>query len=289
MQVIQLGPFSFDAILLLCVIALLVAFGWAIYQDKKYLRLDPSTTRLEPWLWFVVLISLLAGRVAFVVAYWSAYRHQPQHIINIRDGGFSWIAALVVLAVALMWLLFRRPSLLQRALQSTGWAALVIGLGLVWLQPWQSANKSWFAQEQLNQLQPYAVEQSKAPDSLPKGATDWAQYRGQPLVVNLWASWCPPCRREMPVLQAAQKAYPEVHFVFVNQGEHAQTVQNFLEEQALSLDNMWLDHAAQLGAAIESSGLPTTVFIDADGMVQKMRLGELSNASLQSGLDEIRK
>ncbi len=50
---------------------------------------------------------------------------------------------------------------------------------------------------------------------------------GKPLVINLWATWCPPCRREMPVLAAAQQANPDVRFVFVNQGEGQLLVEKF--------------------------------------------------------------
>jgi thiol-disulfide isomerase/thioredoxin len=42
-------------------------------------------------------------------------------------------------------------------------------------------------------------------------------------VINIWATWCPPCRREMPVLQQAQHDYPHVTFLFVNQGETRKT------------------------------------------------------------------
>src|SRR5690606_40886240 len=47
-------------------------------------------------------------------------------------------------------------------------------------------------------------------------------FIGQPTVVNLWATWCPPCRREMPVLRDAQQRYPDIAFIFANQGESAE-------------------------------------------------------------------
>src|SRR5690606_23095565 len=53
-------------------------------------------------------------------------------------------------------------------------------------------------------------------------------YVGKPLVVNLWATWCPPCRREMPVLAQAQQDNTDVTFLFVNQGEGERLIADFL-------------------------------------------------------------
>ena len=111
---------------------------------------------------------------------------------------------------------------------------------------------------------------------------------GKPMVVNLWASWCPPCRREMPVLAAAQQREAGVNFVFVNQGEDGATAQRYLSEGRLGLANVLLDPGAALGREVGSGALPTTLFYDASGRLVDTHLGELSAASLASKLSPLR-
>ncbi len=110
-------------------------------------------------------------------------------------------------------------------------------------------------------------------------------FVGRPLIINLWATWCPPCRREMPVLKAAQLAHPEIHFVFVNQGESAATVQSYLDANELQMPNIVLDPAKQVSARTGSSGYPTTLFYDAQGRLYKRHMGELSRATLTEKID----
>lgn len=88
---------------------------------------------------------------------------------------------------------------------------------------------------------------------------------GKPMVVNLWATWCPPCIREMPLLEKAQKANPEISFVFVNQGEHTETVSAFLNNADLDLGNVLLDSKGKLAQVTASMALPTTLFYNAKG------------------------
>ncbi|KAG1437283.1 hypothetical protein G6F57_020315 [Rhizopus arrhizus] len=76
------------------------------------------------------------------------------------------------------------------------------------------------------------------------GQVDLQQFRGSPLVLNLWATWCGPCRREMPVLAAAQQAHADVQFVFLTQGETLDEVQGFLADERLVLGNVLLDDDA---------------------------------------------
>ena len=111
---------------------------------------------------------------------------------------------------------------------------------------------------------------------------------GKPMVVNLWASWCPPCRREMPVLAAAQQRETGVRFVFVNQGEEGATAQRYLSAGRLDLANVLLDPGAALGREVGSGALPTTLFYDANGRLIDTHLGELSAASLASKLNSLR-
>lgn len=108
---------------------------------------------------------------------------------------------------------------------------------------------------------------------------------GKPKVVNLWASWCPPCIREMPVLERAQERHPGITFVFVNQGEQLETITSFLGQQELSIRNVLSDVSGSLAGATGSHALPTTLFYDAEGRQVDAHMGELSNASLAQKLE----
>ena len=114
-------------------------------------------------------------------------------------------------------------------------------------------------------------------------------YLGKPLVVNLWATWCPPCRREMPVLAEAQRDNPELTVLFVNQGEGQGVVSQYLAAEALGLDNVLLDSGARLGQHVGSMALPSTLFYDAEGRQVGSHLGELSRASLTRALEVLKK
>ena len=113
-------------------------------------------------------------------------------------------------------------------------------------------------------------------------------YVGKPLVVNLWATWCPPCRREMPVLAEAQRDNPQLTVLFVNQGEGPAVVSRYLETQALALDNVLLDSGGHLGQHVGSMALPTTLFYDDEGRQAGSHLGELSRASLARALEVLK-
>ncbi len=110
---------------------------------------------------------------------------------------------------------------------------------------------------------------------------------GKPMVVNIWATWCPPCIREMPLLEEAQKANPGIVFVFVNQGEHSETVSAFLDNAELDLAHVLLDSRGQLAQVTASMALPTTLFYNAKGEQADVHRGELTESDLSLLLDQI--
>ena len=115
-------------------------------------------------------------------------------------------------------------------------------------------------------------------------STRLVALKGQPIVVNLWATWCPPCRREMPALAAAQAWYDDVHIVFANQGEDAGTIQRYLDAEGLDLDLVLVDRLSQLSQDAGARGLPTTLFFDAKGRLIDVHVGELTRAGIAARL-----
>jgi hypothetical protein len=88
----------------------------------------------------------------------------------------------------------------------------------------------------------------------------------------------------MPVLRQAQRDHPEIIFVFVNQGEEAATVRNYLATQRMTLDNVALDAGSDMGNTLKSKALPTTFFFDRSGAMLARRMGEVSSATLAEQL-----
>lgn len=120
------------------------------------------------------------------------------------------------------------------------------------------------------------------------GTTVSTALRGQPRVLTLWASWCPPCRAELPVVAALapQLAAQGVDVVLVNQGESVADTQSFLSDQHITLP-VWYDNQGLLATAVASRDLPTTVFVDASGVVRLVYRGPVSAQLLTTMADTL--
>jgi thiol-disulfide isomerase/thioredoxin len=99
-------------------------------------------------------------------------------------------------------------------------------------------------------------------------ATSLSVYRGRVVVMNLWASWCPPCRAEMPDLQRLADQYGKsgVVVIGVDQGETSQRAQLFAQSLHIQYP-IWVDTDQRYGRVYAALGLPTTVVIGTDGVV----------------------
>ena len=112
-------------------------------------------------------------------------------------------------------------------------------------------------------------------------------HDGRPSVINLWASWCPPCRREMPVLVDGAQRFPDVRFVLLNQGEDQATVEATGHQWSIPPTLMALDPESAVGHALGARGYPTTLIVAADGRILARHSGEVSRASLAALIESI--
>lgn len=104
---------------------------------------------------------------------------------------------------------------------------------------------------------------------------DFSQFQGQALVINFWASWCPPCRKELPSLNQAQARLKDanIQMLAVNIGDKPAAVQQFLADYPIEF-RVWLDENASSFKAWAVKGLPTTLLIQKDGKVRERIVGE---------------
>jgi cytochrome oxidase Cu insertion factor (SCO1/SenC/PrrC family) len=113
-----------------------------------------------------------------------------------------------------------------------------------------------------------------------------ADFAGEPVVINFWASYCPPCRAEMPLLQRRLTASSEVRLVLVNEGESSQSALDFLNANGIQLRSL-LDSNLAVGRAYGVVPLPTTVFVRADGSIAGRQIGELDDRVLAAWLSTL--
>lgn len=107
-----------------------------------------------------------------------------------------------------------------------------------------------------------------------------------PAVVNLWATWCAPCRAEIPDFEEVHQARgDEVRFVGVNIGEDAGDAQEFIDEVGATYDQ-FADFDGDVSVALRATSMPVTVVIDADGVITTRHLGPLDQAGLNEAIDE---
>lgn len=114
-----------------------------------------------------------------------------------------------------------------------------------------------------------------------------AQLRGRPVVLNFWASWCVPCRKEMPAFQAVAEQFDgQVAFVGVNHRDGRGGATDLLEETGALYPSAY-DPKGSVAPTFRLLGMPSTVFISAEGRVLEKRTGEMSRSELEDTIREV--
>lgn len=263
---LAVGPLVVPYSLLLLLSLAVASFTVVRHLGRK------SGVDAEPGLWRALVVGLVLARLGFVYEFREAYLSNPLSILDIRDGGWNALAGFVGAWFYVLSQGMRSPPI-RRPLHGALWTA---SLG------WLAGSMALSATAESGKPLP-----SLALQTLEGKTLDLAAFRGRPTVLNLWATWCPPCAREMPVMASAQALNPAVNFVFIDQGESAEQVGAWLSQRQLHLRNVIVDGSRQVGAALDHAAYPTTLFFNARGELVATRVGELSKATLTQRLEQL--
>lgn len=261
--VVNLGPLALATDRLLAV-ALLIGFMFAM--DRILPREGASAV---PATGLAIVGGLIAARIAYVAQHGDAFAHDWWSSLAFWQGGFSAWAGLIVAAAILAWRM--RPV----AAMGKGLATVAV-FGAV-----------WFAASALLRPDPLPLPDLPQLERLGGSPVTPEDLTGQPFVVNLWATWCPPCRRELPML-ADMAATSDIPILLVNQGEEPRAIQDYLLANRVSPAAVVLDRSSAMMRALENTALPATLFVDESGQVVATHVGEISRAAMTAQMDELR-
>ncbi len=271
---ISLGPLALPLLPLLW----LGAVGLASWGAERWMRQTRHTPEQAQRAGHAVMVAALVGwlgaRAGHVLQHLDVFVTSPWSVLDVRDGGGEWGSGL---AAGLAWLalrLWREPTWRRPVLGATALSASLAVVGGVWLGVGQAPPPVVLTLTPLDASSPHPLRLGEA--------------TGRPRIVNLWASWCGPCRAEMPLLARTQHLETGLDVLFVNQGESAAAVRAYLTDTSLALRHVWLDDARALGRAVGSTGLPTTLFYDAQGRLVSRHFGILTAVALETKLRALR-
>ncbi len=259
-NIVQIGPLAFASDRLLAVLLVLAFLGGLELIGRRTQRDLGGTAMLA------VGTGLIAARMAYVATHLDAYSRDWLSVLAMWQGGFTAWAGAAGAAAVLVWKLGAHRS-----------AQLSLALTLI-------LSLAWFTGEQLLEPAPRALPDLPQLTRIDGEVLEPESLEGRPFVVNLWATWCPPCRRELPML-AETAASSQVPILLVNQGEDSAQVAQFLASHGVPPENVLIDAQAALSQQLGDGALPTTLFVNGDGQAVASHLGEISRAAL---LDEIR-
>ncbi|MCR8547827.1 TlpA family protein disulfide reductase [Salipiger sp. P9] len=268
MNAVSFGPVVFDGARFVVVVGIGIFLLAAEIADR-WLRRRGRDVPLSAKAGLLVLVFAVAARVAYVLGNLDSYLAAPLDVLRVWQGGFSGGWGLAATAALAAWSAVRTPKL---ALPLASVTALGLGAALVAFLALPGPRATMLPELVLRDLD---------------GTELALAEQGAPLVLNLWASWCPPCRRELPMMIEAAESPGAPRFVFANQGEGAAQVAGFLARGDLSGAHMALDPQSALMQRLGARGLPATLFFDASGRLVASHTGEISRAELTRRMAEI--
>ena len=170
--------------------------------------------------------------------------------------------------------------------------AVLLGLGLVVAGGAALAGRNEDEQGSDTGIKVAPVGGALAPDftliNLEGENVSLSDFKGQPVLINLWATWCGPCRIEMPTIQSRFEEYRDEGFIVlaVNFDEQRADVQSFRDEFGLTFQ-MLLDPGAKVQKMYRTRSYPTSFFVDRKGVIQVQHIGVMTEGNLDDNLAQI--
>jgi thiol-disulfide isomerase/thioredoxin len=229
---------------------------------------------------------VIGARLGFVLMTWSAFRSAPWTAFYFWQPGYLPYSGLLFGAVYALWRIGKRPVNERRSYLRVLGGGYAVGAVL--------------AVAVLGTMNMFTGSQmlrsgDRVPDftlvDLSGQTVRFSDLDGRAVVLNFWATWCPPCRREMPLLDAIHQEYRSrgLSVVGIDVGEDPDAVRRYVESIGVAYP-IWvdgpnrqtgIDSTQSIHGRFGGVGLPTTVFVDRGGIIRDRHLGELSRAMLQ--------
>lgn len=263
-QIVHIGPLALALGRLAAVAAFLV---FLVAIDQIVGRWGAAIR--QPGL-AALIAGLIAARAAYVWRYRESFGLDPYAALQAWLGGWDWLFGVAAAALVVV-IVLKTPR--GKVL---GFATLGM-LSLAWWGFLSSSEK----QAPLRLPSALSVELSD------RRTLTLQALHGRPFVLNLWATWCPPCRREMPMLVRAAHEEKRATILLVDQGEEPGRVRQFLREQGLDPAAVAFDQQGMLGTFAGAQALPTTLFIDGQGTLRQMHMGEMTRVQLEIAVREL--
>lgn len=175
-------------------------------------------------------------------------------------------------------------------------ATLLVGVaiaGVVWIfdRPGTASSQSVTVTASANSAPPKVGEPAsdftlKMIDGTTARLSD---FKGKPVWINFWASWCPPCRKENPDIEELYNAHKDADGLVLLApaiGESADSVAGYMQRADLHYP-VGVDSDTQIAANYRVIGIPTHIFVDRDGIIREIRVGAMSKKTMEKKLAQI--
>lgn len=259
-------------------IRLLIAGGVSFLLGKLIIKDKAKRQPAETILSNSIMVYIAALKLSLLLTSFSAIANEPMYLLYAWGSNINTVIALLGTTAYLFYFLYKKSEF--KKLHAKFLAVSVVVFISLFL-----GSKPFFRPEQSNGN--FTFEKLEEKKTL--NAELIQLNKDQVLILNFWATWCPPCRAEMPDLNAFALAHPEANFITVNNiaSEKAglQTVTDFIENKGYGF-KVVPDYNSELTQLFDVTSFPTTIVVNTNGEIIEKHVGVVSEDWLESFLEK---